>query len=177
MNLAAERSAVALLAPSLKRRMACFVYEGMLLFGVGLIPGVVGAIWSAQTGQRHPLQPETALRWFAFIVYGLYFVGFWSTRGQTLAMQTWHIRLVTRRAERVSRRRALARYLAAYVWFAPAALLAAASHWTPWESLLAIAVGVVTYALLTFLHPQRQFWHDQLCGTRLISWKPGTATS
>ena len=161
-----------LTTPGLWRRMACFVYEGLLLFGIGLIPGVIGAIVFAHSGPQHPLQTESALRWFAFVLYGVYFVGFWSTRGQTLAMQTWHIRLVTRDGQRVGRLRALARYLAACVWFAPAALLAAANHWGPWASLLAIAVGVVAYALLTLLQPQRQFWHDVLCGTRLVVSKP-----
>ena len=31
-----------------------------------------------------------------------------------------------------------------------------------------IWVGVIAYAMLTLLHPHRQFWHDALCGTRLI---------
>jgi hypothetical protein len=25
------------------------------------------------------------------------------------------------------------------------------------------------YAALSRLHPQRQFWHDALCGTRLVA--------
>ena len=45
----------ALSAPSLRRRMACFLYEGMILFGIGLIPGAVGALFVALTGQTHPL--------------------------------------------------------------------------------------------------------------------------
>ena len=32
--------------------------------------------------------------------------------------------------------------------------------------------GVLAYAALAWLHPQRQFWHDAVCGTRLIHWKP-----
>jgi hypothetical protein len=48
--------------PSLKRRMACFVYEGMMLFGIGLVPGAIGAMFTALTGHTHPLQSDTSLR-------------------------------------------------------------------------------------------------------------------
>ena len=48
--------------PSLARRMASFVYEGLLLFGIGLIPGAIGALFVALTGHKHPLQGEFALQ-------------------------------------------------------------------------------------------------------------------
>ena len=54
--------ATLLLAPSLARRMASFVYEGLLLFGIGLIPGAIGALFVALSGHRHPLQSDTALQ-------------------------------------------------------------------------------------------------------------------
>ena len=156
-------------APSLRRRMAAFVYEGLLLFGIGLVPGAVGALFFALTGQHHPLQSDTALRVITFVMYAVYFTWFWSMRGQTLAMQTWHIRVVTADGEPLSQRRALCRFIAACAWFAPAALLAHLNRWTGWSAIAAAAVGVVAYALLALLHPQRQFWHDVLCGTRLIA--------
>jgi uncharacterized RDD family membrane protein YckC len=155
--------------PSLIRRMACFVYESMLLFGIGLVPGALGALFLAQTGQRNPLQSETALRLFAWILYGIYFAWFWSARGQTLAMQTWHIRVVSAAGERVTQLRALARYVACcFVWFGPATIAARMLHLQPWPSLGLTAAGIVGYALLALAEPDRQFWHDRLCGTRLI---------
>jgi len=96
-------------------------------------------------------------------------------RGQTLPMQTWHIRVVTAQGQPLTQPRALMRFIASCAWFAPAALLASVNGWTRWQGLGAIAVGVVAYALLTLLHPQRQFWHDALCGTRLIDDRPGKA--
>ena len=156
-------------APLLARRMACFAYEATLLFGLALIPGVLGAFFFAQTGQRHPLQSEAALRVYALILYGVYFVWLWSTRGQTLAMQTWKIRVVTADGNRLSQSRALARYAACCcAWFGPATLIAAALHWPPARSLGAIAAGIAGYALLALVEPDRQFWHDRLCGTRLV---------
>lgn len=149
--------------------MACFVYEAMILFGIGLIPGLIGAIFVAQTGHRHPWQSDAALRVYAFVIYGIYFVWFWSYRGQTLPMQTWHIRIESREGAPLSQARALLRYVACWVWIAPPALLAAALHWTPWQSLGAVAGWIVVYAALALLHPQRQFWHDALCHTRLVA--------
>ena len=156
--------------PSLGRRMACFVYEATLLFGLALIPGVIGALFVAQTGQRHPLQSETALRIYALVLYGVYFVWLWSTRGQTLAMQTWRIRLVTAAGAPVTQGRALARYLACCaVWFGPATLISSVLHWSPARSLVAVAAGIAGWALLALVEPERQFWHDRLCGTRLVN--------
>jgi len=161
---------------SLGRRMACFAYEATLLFGLALVPGALGAFFQAQTGQHHPLQSETALRVYALVLYGVYFVTLWSRRGQTLAMQTWRIRVVTTSGERLGQGRALARYVAACcAWFAPATIAAAALHWPPVRSLGAVAVGIAGWALLSLLEPDRQFWHDRLCGTRLVEVDPGEA--
>ena len=155
-------------APSLARRMICFVYEATLLFGIALVPAVIGTLFFAQTGQGHPLQSETVVRAFALVVYGIYFVGCWSIRGQTLAMQTWRIRVVAADGSRLSQVRALARYVACCIaWFAPATLVAAALHLKPWPTLAAIVLGILLYALLALAAPGRQFWHDVVCGTRL----------
>lgn len=158
--------------PSLMRRMASFVYEGMLLFGIGLVPGAIGALFVALTGRQHPLQSDTALRLITLTIYAVYFAWFWSARGQTLPMQTWHIKVVTATGAPLSQPRALLRFIAACAWFAPAALIASLNDWTRWQGLGAVAVGVVGYALLSLLHPQRQFWHDVLCGTRLVDAYP-----
>ena len=156
-------------APPLARRMICFVYEATLLFGIALIPAVLGTLFFAQTGQGHPLQGENVVRAFALVVYGIYFIGCWSVRGQTLAMQTWRIRVVAADGRRIGQARALARYAACCIgWFAPALLVAAALHLEPWPTLAAVALGIVFYALLALAAPGRQFWHDIVCGTRLV---------
>ncbi len=170
-----DDGAAAAAAPSLSRRMACFVYEGLILFGLGLIPGAIGALFVALTGHQHPLQSDTALRVITFTIYAVYFTWFWSVRGQTLPMQTWHIRVVTVQGQPLTQPRALMRFLASCAWFAPAAVLASVNGWTRWQGLGAIAVGVIAYALLTLLHPQRQFWHDAVCGTRLIDERSAKA--
>jgi uncharacterized RDD family membrane protein YckC len=165
----APQGPASLRAPPLLRRLACFVYESLLLFGVALIPAVIGTLFFAQAGQHHPLQSETALRAFALVVYGVYFIGFWSARGQTLAMQTWRIRVVDAAGARLTQARALARYVACCIaWFAPAMLVAGRLHLAPWSTLAAVAAGIVVYAVLALVAPGRQFWHDLACGTRLV---------
>ena len=152
--------------PGLARRLACFVYEGVLLFGVLMISGY---LYSSITQQRHALHGRHGLQAFLFVVLGIYFVWFWSHGGQTVAMKAWHLRLVTHRRTSLTQGRALARYLLAWAWFAPALLLL---WWLDAKSLGAIFgglfAGVIGYALLSQLLPGRQFLHDVICGTRLV---------
>ncbi len=162
--------AIDLTAPALRRRLACFVYEGVLLFGVVMMAGLVYGI---ATRQQHALVGTTGLQVFTFIVLGAYFVFLWSRTGQTLAMQTWHIRLVTHDGKPVGKLRALCRYLLAWLWFLPAlATLWLSGLKGSGVTFAALITGVLAYAALAWLHPQRQFWHDVVCGTRLIPWKP-----
>jgi uncharacterized RDD family membrane protein YckC len=156
--------------PGLVRRMACFVYEGVLLFGVVMIAGY---LYSSLTQQRDARVGQFGLQAFLFIVLGIYFVWFWSHGGQTVAMKAWHIRVVTLDGKALSQPRALARYLAAWLWFVPALAMAQLAGLHSAESIFAVmTAGVATFALLSLLHPQRQFLHDALCGTRLITWRP-----
>jgi len=148
--------------------MACFVYEALLLFGLSLVPGILGAV-----ALRHDAPPSwtaaMVLRGFAFAFYGVYFVGFWSRRGQTLPMQTWRIRLETRAGTLPTVPRAILRYVSAWVWIAPPALVAMLLKLRPGPSLALVAAWIVVYAALARIAPGRQFWHDVLCGTRLVA--------
>lgn len=156
--------------PSLPRRLACFVYEGVLLFAVLLLAAY---LFSSLAQQRHALANRGLLQFYLFLVLGIYFVWFWTHGGQTLAMKTWRIRLVGRDGQAISQARALARYCLCWLWFMPALGVAWATRsqqaWVPFVSL---AVGVLAYAALSMLHPDRQFVHDALCKTRLVSTEP-----
>lgn len=172
MTAPSTASGGALQAPGLRRRLACLLYESLLLFGVGLVSGAIGTVVLKLTGLTQVVQREMALQLVGVLVYGVYFVWFWSRRGQTLPMQTWRIRLVTASGGPVTAPRAIARYLSCAVWVAPATVLALVFHWPPVTTLVAAGVGIVVYALLALLHPQRQYWHDVLCGTRLVDAEP-----
>lgn len=157
-------------APGLWRRMAAFVYEGVLLFGVLMAAGL---LFSGLTQQRHALQGKTGLQTFLFVILAIYFTWFWSRSGQTVAMKAWHIRLLRADGQPVRQAQALLRYVLAWLWFVPAW---ATAHLADAQGMVALgaimAVGVLAYAALVWLRPDRQFWHDAVCGTRLIDWRP-----
>lgn len=151
--------------------MSCFVYEGVLLFGVLMAAGLVYAV---AAGQRDAMVGRHGLQLFVFVVLGVYFSWFWTHGGQTLAMKTWRIRLVRADGARLSMPRAWLRYLLCWLWFAPALVwlwMEGASSLAP--SLATLASGVVVYAALARVLPGRQFWHDIVCDTRLV--EAGTA--
>jgi uncharacterized RDD family membrane protein YckC len=126
-------------------------------------------LYALVTQQRHALQGKLGLQVFVFGVLGMYFVGFWTRGGQTLAMKTWHIRLVRADGAPLGGARALARYLLSWLWFVPALAVIAAFGVHGTGAIFGVVLaGVLAYAALGWLRPDRQFWHDVVCGTRLI---------
>jgi len=155
----------ALTAPSLPRRMACWVYEGFLLFAVVFVGGW---LFSALGQVRDPMDTRRPLlQAFLLIVFAIYFGWFWS-KGQTLAMKTWKIRVVDAAGRPVSQARALLRFVCSWLWFVPPLGVLAIWHTTPGRDALVVLGWVVLWSLASRLHPQRQFWHDALAGTRLV---------
>jgi uncharacterized RDD family membrane protein YckC len=145
--------------------MACWLYEGVLLFAVVFIAGwlfsTLGQVRDAADAQRHLFQG------FLFVVLGLYFVWFW-IHGQTLAMKTWGVRVVDAQGRALTPRRALLRYLLSWIWFLPP-LAALAPFKLSGGELAVLTFGwVIVWALLARFQPERQFWHDIWAGTRLI---------
>ena len=165
MNTTPTAPPAELQAPALARRMACWLYEGMLLFGVVFIAGY---LFSALSQTRHALDNRAGLQAFLFLVLGIYFTWFWH-RGQTLAMKTWHIRVVDTRGRALTQTHAFRRYLASWLWFLPPIALTWPLGLPATEVAVLLVGWVLVWALLSRFHPQRQFWHDALAGTRLIS--------
>ena len=155
-------------APPLFRRMACWLYEGILLFGVVFIAAYLfGTLSQTRNGMdnRHPLQA------FLLVVFGIYFGWFWS-KGQTLAMKTWNIKVVDRLGQPLSQGRALLRYALSWIWLLPP-LMAVAPFNLPAGEIFVLTLGwIATWALLSRFQPEQQFWHDVWAGTRLIHWVP-----
>ena len=157
--------------PSLRRRMACWLYEGLLLFGVVFIAGY---LFGTLSQTRNAMDNRHALQAFVFIVFGIYFTWLWS-KGQTLAMKTWHIRVTDRTGRRLSQGRALARYLLSWLWFLPPLAVIGPLHLPAVETTWLLMGWIVVWALLSRFHPQRQFLHDALAGTRLVHDAEGEA--
>ncbi len=168
-ELAGQAAADPLMAPSLRRRMACWLYEGMLLFAVAFV-----ATWLFSTlGQmRSGIDPRRLLLiGFLFVIFGIYFGWFWA-KGQTLAMKTWNIRVVDRAGQPLSQGRALLRYLCSWLWFLPPLAVLAPFKPTGGETAVLMLGWVTVWAVLSRFHPQRQFWHDAIAGTRLVPSPP-----
>jgi uncharacterized RDD family membrane protein YckC len=156
--------------PGFARRLACLIYEGMLLFGVVMIAGY---LYSSLTQQRHALVGTTGLQAFLFVVIGIYFTWFWAQGRQTVAMKTWHLRVMMRDGAPLTQPRALARYVASWLWFLPALAVAGLAGWRSGGAItLALAGGVAAYVLVARLTPSRQYLHDLICGTRMETWRP-----
>lgn len=120
------------------------LYESLLLLGVlgvaFLVPHLIlGIAWKVAA-------PKGLLWLHVFLVLMAYFVWFWRKSGQTLAMQTWKIRVVGDDMKPLSLKQACLRYLLC------------------WPSLAFFGAGI----LWALVDHDRQFLHDRLAGTRLL---------
>ena len=134
---------------SLRRRFAAMLYELLLLVGVGAVCWLFPWMVMGMTLQWMP--PGEVALLDLLLVFGLYFVWYWQRHGQTLAMQTWRLKVVDRATGRnPSLRQALARYGLA------------------WLSLVACGAGF----LWAFIDRDRLFLHDRLCGCCVVWLAP-----
>ena len=156
-----------LTAPPLTRRMACWLYEGILMFGVVFIAGY---LFGTLSQTRNAMDNRHALQAFLFVVFGIYFAWFWS-KGQTLAMKTWNIRVVDRQGRPLTQARALVRYVLSWMWFLPPLALLAPFSLNGAETTVLVLGWVAIWAVLSRFHPQNQFWHDAWAGTRLVHFE------
>lgn len=135
-----------LTSPSRKRLFACVVYEALLLFGVLFIAGY---LFDTLTQSHSGLTLRHQRQAWLTLVLGVYFVWFWTHGGQTLAMKTWHIKLVNTSGETIHAGLALLRF-------------AMALFLTP--------TGVSF--LYSWIDKKGLFPHDRLLGTRLVNSQP-----
>jgi uncharacterized RDD family membrane protein YckC len=102
-----------------------------------------------------------------FALGALYFTYSWSGGHRTLPMKTWKLALVTSSGAPLDLRRALLRYLAA--WLAPAATLGCYALLQP-QGYGALAWPLLALNwLAAFVDRDRQFLHDRIAGTRIVS--------
>lgn len=121
------------------------LYEAFLLAGVLSVAFVLPHLL---LGMARQAMVQGALLWLhCFAVLLAYFGWLWKRNGQTLAMQTWKIRLVSTAGAALTSRQILLRYVLA------------------WPSLLLGGIGIA-WALID---RDRQFLHDRLAGTRLVT--------
>jgi uncharacterized RDD family membrane protein YckC len=142
------------------------LYESMLLFGIAFGAGLVFSIAGQMRSGMDPLRPY--LLALVAVVFGLYFSWCWS-KGQTLAMRTWKIRVVDRTGQPPRLARALLRYVCCWIWVLPPLAFIAQLKLGSAGIAGALLAWIAFWALLSYAHPQHQFWHDAVAGTRLLS--------
>lgn len=125
------------------RRLIVFVYEAFLLFAVlfaAAIPITVG--FNITYGD--PRYPVLVIYLYAFAF--LYFGWCWTRAGQTLAMKTWKLQLVSRNGGPVTWKQSAIRYGVACI------------------SLLAFGLGF----LWALFNKNKDTWHGLASSTKLI---------
>ncbi|MFA7624968.1 MAG: RDD family protein [Pusillimonas sp.] len=154
--------------PNRLRRFACMMYEGVLLFGVIFLAAY---IFDTLTQSRTGLTFRAGRQAVVFIAIGIYFLACWRYGGQTLPMKTWNVRLIDRDGKTPPFMRLVLRYL--LVWVVP--LIFAGIIWllvqlTSYSSIyMLIVFAPFTLFFWTWFDPDKQFLHDRMLGTRLIS--------
>ncbi len=154
--------------PTLKRRLICLIYDAFLIVAVlflGITLFTIPAV-SLKLDQRL-IDIGSRVTLFAFA--GLYFIHTWTGSGYTLAMKTWRIKLVKVGYAKVPFSAAAIRYVFGWGWVLPGIAVSYFAHLSRTQYAIAIAVNVVVWSLTAFLDKDRQFLHDKLAGTRLIS--------
>lgn len=135
----------------LLRRLASLVYDGVLLFGIVFVAGYL-FVALARDAQSGPARLSFQI--YLLAVCGSYFVFSWVRSGQTLAMKTWGLRLVSASGGAITPARALLRYLLAIV-----------------------SVGSGLGLVWALFDREGHFLHDRLAGTRIVQDQGGKPAS
>jgi uncharacterized RDD family membrane protein YckC len=159
-------AATVLAAPPLRRRIACMLYEGVLLFGV-LSASTAAYLLVRPLLQNLGVDWPLVLQLWSFLVMGVYFTWFWQRNGQTLAMQTWRMRVENAAGMPPRWPQAALRYVLAWLWLPPSAAAGHLLGLVKGPFVAVLGAGLLVWILLAWLDPRRQFLHDRLAGTRL----------
>ena len=169
----------ALPSPNFWRRVCCSLYEQLVLLGViavtFLVPNLVlGLVLGASL--------SSALTFlYLYAVLAIYFVWYWSKSGQTLAMQTWRVRLIQHSGLNLSKRQALWRYVYGSLWLLPCMLLQSLLHLQKWQIIeMLFATSLFLWPLSIYLDGTapflRQSIPDRMARTRLVELPKSAVT-
>ena len=130
-------------SPNLFRRVGSMLYEAVLLFAILFVAGL---LHRAIFGDPQTAWESHLLFMYLWIISGVYFVYCWTRSGQTLAMQTWRIKLLGVDGALLSLEQAIKRYAIATF------------------SLMFFGFGFVW----AWFDREGLYLHDRLTGGRLI---------
>lgn len=130
-------------APSFFKLGACLIYEALVVIALSL---AVTAIFVLSLGEATTGFKRYLLQLFLWLTVGVYFVWCWQKKGQTLAMQTWQLKLLNQKAQLLSLKAAVVRYVLATL------------------SLMVFGLGF----LWVIIDRDRLFLHDRLLKNKII---------
>ena len=154
--------------PSFWRRTICLIYDFLLILAVLFIASFIFhfIFTDTQAAYFKPL-----FQCYLFIIMGYYFTWFWTHGGQTLAMQTWKMRLVTADGLGLTKKQAIARYLYSLSgififvvidWILP-------FNFVSYYQLILMSILIFGSGFIWALFDRdHQYLHDRLTGTRII---------
>lgn len=125
------------------KRYLAVVYEALLMLALAL---VLTAAYIMLVGDASQGWKRLGLQVILWAAVGAYFVRCWVVTGQTLASQTWKLKVVDGQGRLLTKRQAMIRYLVA--------------------SILLLPVGITLWWAI--LDREQQFLHDRLLGSRII---------
>jgi uncharacterized RDD family membrane protein YckC len=125
------------------KRYLAVVYESLLMVALAL---VLTAIYYMLFGDASQGWKRLGLQLLVWGSMGAYFVRCWTVSGQTLASQTWKLKVVNQQGQLLAWQKAVIRYVVASILLLPAGL-------TLWWAIL---------------DREQQFLHDRLLGSRVV---------
>jgi uncharacterized RDD family membrane protein YckC len=105
-------STASLLRPTFFKLTACFVYDALVVIALSFL---LGWLFIVLLGDATQGIKRYALQLFLWLSIGLYFVRCWTKSGQTLAMHTWHLKLVQATSAPLDIQTAAIRYVLATI--------------------------------------------------------------
>lgn len=128
---------------SFGRRTLCMIYDFLLFLAIWFVASLIFIVIVQDTNFTY-FKP--IYQFYSLSIIGIYFIWFWTHGGQTLAMQTWKMRIVAKDGSALTMKRAITRYLFAVI------------------GITSFGIGII-WALFD---RDRQYLHDRLAGTRIV---------
>ena len=154
--------------PGFWRRMVCLLYEFLLLLAVLFIASFIFHLIFSDTQAAYF---KLLFQFYLLVIMGCYFIWFWTHGGQTLAMQTWKMRLVAADGSGLTKKQAITRYLFTLIGIL---FFVSIDQLIPFEFITYYQLVFISILLFgsgfiwaVFDH-DHQFLHDRLAGTRII---------
>ena len=123
------------------RRLGALFYDGLLILALWMISTLVVI---GLNDRQEPLQGPV-YQMFLYLESLLFFVYFWTFKGQTLGMQVWRLQLISESGHLLNPRQALVRFL-----------------------VTTLSIGCFGIGFLWMLAPHGRALHDLLTGTRVV---------